>query len=132
MLAISAGAALALAIGFFALFFPPMRDLPGLLAWCGATLALSYLSYSVLSIVHQSWGARLGGDAPQRARIVSWREGLSLLGVLLASVLSSTLGPAVTARCWHCRWPWAWWRCVMRRALRPAWHRRRPRRCVWR
>jgi Na+/melibiose symporter-like transporter len=51
----------------------------------------------VLSIVHQSWGARLGGDAPQRARIVSWREGLSLLGVLLASVLSSTLGPAVTS-----------------------------------
>ena len=80
MLAISGAAALALAIGFFALFFPPMRDLPGLLAWCGATLALSYLSYSVLSIVHQSWGARLGGDAPQRARIVSWREGLSLAG----------------------------------------------------
>ncbi len=97
VLAISGAAALALAIGFFALFFPPMRDLPGLLAWCGATLALSYLSYSVLSIVHQSWGARLGGDAPQRARIVSWREGLSLLGVLLASVLSSTLGPAITS-----------------------------------
>jgi len=97
VLAISGAAALALAIGFFALFFPPMRDLPGLLAWCGATLALSYLSYSVLSIVHQSWGARLGGDAPQRARIVSWREGLSLVGVLLASVLSSTLGPAVTS-----------------------------------
>jgi Na+/melibiose symporter-like transporter len=97
VLAISGAAALALAIGFFALFFPPMRDLPGLLAWCGATLAVSYLSYSVLSIVHQSWGARLGGDAPQRARIVSWREGLSLVGVLLASVLSSTLGPAVTS-----------------------------------
>jgi len=97
VLAVSGAAALALAIGFFALFFPPMRDLPGLLAWCGATLALSYLSYSVLSIVHQSWGARLGGDAPQRARIVSWREGLSLLGVVLASVLSSTLGPAVTS-----------------------------------
>jgi len=97
VLAISGAAALALAIGFFALFFPPMRDLPGLLAWCGATLAVSYLSYSVLSIVHQSWGARLGGDAPQRARIVSWREGLSLVGVLLASVLSSTLGPAFTS-----------------------------------
>ena len=97
VLTVSAAAALALAIGFFALFFPPMRDLPGLLAWCGVTLAISYLSYSVLSIVHQSWGARLGGDAPQRARIVSWREGLSLVGVLLASVLSSTLGPAVTS-----------------------------------
>jgi Na+/melibiose symporter-like transporter len=97
VLAVSAAAALALAVGFFALFFPPLRELPALLAWCAATLALSYLSYSVLNIVHQSWGARLGGDAPQRARIVSWREGLSLLGVLLASVLSSTLGPAVTS-----------------------------------
>ena len=96
VLAVSALAALALAIGFVALFFPPMRDLPGLLAWCGATLALCYLSYSVLSIVHQSWGARLGGDALQRARIVSWREGLSLAGVLLASVLASTLGAGVT------------------------------------
>jgi glycoside/pentoside/hexuronide:cation symporter, GPH family len=97
VLGISGVAALALGIGFLALFFPPMRDLPGLLAWCAATLALCYLSYSVLSIVHQAWGARLGGDAAQRARIVSWREGLSLLGVLLASVLSSTLGPAVTS-----------------------------------
>jgi glycoside/pentoside/hexuronide:cation symporter, GPH family len=97
VLAISVAAALALAVGFVALFFPPLRDLPGLLAWCGLTLALCYLSYSVLSIVHQSWGARLGGDAPQRARIVSWREGLSLVGVLLASLLSSTLGPAATS-----------------------------------
>ena len=97
VLAVSAAAAVLLAIGFHALFFPPVRDLPALLAWCGATLALSYLSYSVLSIVHQAWGARLGGDAAQRARIVSWREGLSLVGVLLASVLSSTLGPAVTS-----------------------------------
>jgi glycoside/pentoside/hexuronide:cation symporter, GPH family len=97
VLAISVGAALALAVSFVALFFPPMRDLPGLLAWCGATLAACYLSYSLLSIVHQSWGARLGGDAPQRARIVSWREGLSLAGVLLASVLSSTLGLGVTS-----------------------------------
>jgi GPH family glycoside/pentoside/hexuronide:cation symporter len=97
VLAICVAAALALALGFVALFFPPMRDLPGLLAWCGATLAVCYLSYSVLGIVHQSWGARLGGDALQRARIVSWREGLSLAGVLLASVLASTLGAGVTS-----------------------------------
>ncbi len=97
VLRVCALAALALALGFVALFHPPMRDLPGLLAWCGATLVLSYLSYSVLSIVHQSWGARLGGDASQRARIVSWREALALVGVLLASVLSSTLGAGVTS-----------------------------------
>jgi GPH family glycoside/pentoside/hexuronide:cation symporter len=59
VLAVSAVAALALALGFVALFFPPVRDLPGLLAWCGATLAVCYLSYSVLSVVHQSWGCLL-------------------------------------------------------------------------
>ena len=96
VLHVALGAALLLAASFLALFFPPSHELPTLLAWCAATLVLCYLSYSVLSIVHQSWGARLGGDALQRARIVSWREGLSLMGVLLASVLASTLGPAVT------------------------------------
>jgi GPH family glycoside/pentoside/hexuronide:cation symporter len=88
-------AAVALALGFHALFFPPVRAMSALLWWCGAMLGVSYLSYSVLSIVHQSWGARLGGDAGQRARIVAWREGLALAGVLLASTLSSTLGPGV-------------------------------------
>jgi Na+/melibiose symporter-like transporter len=46
----------------------------------------------VISVVHQAWGARLGGDEPQRARIVAWREGLALVGVLLASVLPSAAG----------------------------------------
>ncbi len=41
-------------------------------------------------------GRAAGWRCRQRARIVSWREGLSLLGVLLASVLASTMGPAVT------------------------------------
>lgn len=90
-------AAVALALGFHGLFFPPVRAMPALLWWCGAMLGVSYLSYSLLSIVHQSWGARLGGDAGQRARIVAWREGLALAGVLLASALSSTLGPGATS-----------------------------------
>ena len=55
-------------------------------------LAVTYLSFSVLSVLHQAWGARLGGDAPQRARIVSWREALALVGVLVASVLPSVAG----------------------------------------
>ncbi len=96
VLRIALAAALLLGLSFSALFLPPSRDLGTLLAWCAATLVLCYLSYSVLGIVHQSWGARLGGNAAQRARIVSWREGLSLVGVLLASMLASTLGPGVT------------------------------------
>ena len=89
-------AALVLAIGFAALFFPPVEDRSALLVWCALALAVTYLGYSGVSVIHQSWGARLGGDAPQRARIVAWREGLALAGVLVASVLPSVAGLAVT------------------------------------
>jgi GPH family glycoside/pentoside/hexuronide:cation symporter len=89
-------AALVLIAGFRGLFFPAVAGQTALLVWCAALLAVTYLSYSVLSVLHQAWGARLGGDAGQRARIVSWREGLALLGVLVASVLPSLAGLSVT------------------------------------
>jgi Na+/melibiose symporter-like transporter len=89
-------AAVIAAAGFRGLFFPPTREPTPLLVWCAALLAVTYLSYSVLSVLHQAWGARLGGDEGQRARIVSWREGLALLGVLVASVLPSVAGLGVT------------------------------------
>ncbi len=98
-------AALACAIGFRGLFFPLVDTAANpseggqqaLLLWCAALLALTYLSYSVLSVLHQAWGARLGGDEGQRARIVSWREGLALLGVLVASVLPAVAGLSVAS-----------------------------------
>ena len=85
-------AALVLALGFRGLFFPAVTDASALLWWCGGVLAATYLAYSVLSVIHQAWGARLGGDEAQRARIVGWREALSLVGVLVASVLPSAAG----------------------------------------
>lgn len=89
-------AAVVLALGFRALFFPAVQGTAALLAWCAGALAVAYLAYSVISVIHQAWGARLGGDEPQRARIVAWREGLALLGVLAASVLPSLAGLSVT------------------------------------
>jgi Na+/melibiose symporter-like transporter len=89
-------AAIVLALGFRALFFPPVQGPAALLGWCAAMLAVTYLSYSTVTVVHQAWGARLGGDAPQRARVVAWREGMSLAGVLVASVLPSVAGLSVT------------------------------------
>jgi glycoside/pentoside/hexuronide:cation symporter, GPH family len=99
---VAIAAALLLALGFHGLFFPAVATGPGasttaLLAWCAALLALTYLSYSALSVLHQAWGARLGGDEDQRARIVSWREGCALVGVLVASVLPSVAGLGVTS-----------------------------------
>lgn len=90
-------AAAILALGFRGLFFPAVQGQTALLVWCAALLAVTYLSYSVLSVLHQAWGARLGGDESQRARIVSWREGLALVGVLVASVLPSVAGLSVTS-----------------------------------
>ncbi len=96
VLAAGAVAALLLALGFALLMFPPVQGVNPLLAWAAATLALTYLAFSTLTVAHQSWGAMLGGDETQRARIVAWREGLGVAGVLVASVAPATLGLSAT------------------------------------
>ena len=92
----AAWAAVVLAGGFALLFFPLVRDLPALVMWATLCLVLTYCAYSAISIMHQSWGAMLGGDESQRSRIVAWREGLGLVGVVLASVTPVALGLPVT------------------------------------
>lgn len=91
-----------LLLGFALLFFPQLLVDPvhhgALLAAAAVLLALTYAGYSMLSIAHQSWGAMLGGDALQRGRIVGWREGMGLVGVVLASVIPTVAGlPAMVA-----------------------------------
>jgi GPH family glycoside/pentoside/hexuronide:cation symporter len=91
-------AALLMMLGFVALFFPLPRARSTLLLWCLGCLALTTLGHSGVTLIHQAWGARLGGDAHQRTQVVAWREGLALWGVLLASVLPALLGwPLSTA-----------------------------------
>ncbi len=85
-------AALLLALGLTGLFLPPLRAANALLLWAAAALLLTYAAYSLLAIAHQSWGARLGGDEVERGRIVAWREGAGLFGVVLASVLPAWQG----------------------------------------
>ena len=97
VLIVAVAAAVVLALGFRALFFPPSTEQGELLTWAAVMLTVTYLSYSVLSVLHQAWGARLGGAESQRARIVSWREGLALVGVMVASVLPSVAGLGVTS-----------------------------------
>jgi glycoside/pentoside/hexuronide:cation symporter, GPH family len=87
----SCGVAVILAFGFAALFFPPVRG-NGLLVWATLALIVTYAAYSFVSVTHQSWGARLGGDAPFRARVAAWREAPGLIGVLLASTLPVVAG----------------------------------------
>ena len=98
VLALGAAAAVVLAAGFTLLFFPIVRSPAALAVWAGVMLVITYAAYSALSVSHQSWGAMLGGDETQRSRIVAWREGLGLVGVVLASITPVALGlPASTA-----------------------------------
>jgi len=95
VLPLMAAGALMLGLSFAALFHPPAMGKMspfGLLAWCGLFLLLCYFAYSLLAVMHQAWGARLGGDALQQTRLVAWREGLTLLGVISASLLPGWLG----------------------------------------
>ncbi len=88
--------------GFTLMFFPPaaLANPTGsaLLVWLGSSLLLTTVAFSTLSILHQAWGARLGGNEIMRSRVVAWREGFGLAGVVLASILPLALGlPATTA-----------------------------------
>lgn len=76
-----------LALGFALLFFPPLPAQSHLVLWASAALLITYTGYSGISVLHQSWGAMLGGDEAQRSRVVAWREGLGLAGVVLASIV---------------------------------------------
>ncbi len=90
-------AALMLVAGFIALLFPQVDTQDALLAWCAATLVITFLAYSLGSVLHLAWGTRLGGAVAQRSRLVAWREGFGLAGVLLANVLAAQAGHGWTA-----------------------------------
>ena len=53
---------------------------------------MCHLSYSGISILHQAWASRLGGGASQQSRVVAWREGAGLAGVVIASALPVMAG----------------------------------------
>ena len=100
VLTVAGGVASVLCLSFVGLFFPPealQLNSQTLLIWLTVLLTLSHGAYSALGIMHQSWVAMLGGSTLQRSRLVSWREGLGLMGVLLASALPSVIGMAGTA-----------------------------------
>lgn len=93
--AVVAVACIGLFGGLVALFLPPAWARAGtwpLLGWMTAALLITYLCFSLLSIAHQAWATRLGGDDGYRSRLVAWREGAGLVGVVLASALPGWFG----------------------------------------
>ncbi|MDO9146089.1 MAG: MFS transporter [Hydrogenophaga sp.] len=120
VLSAAAVAAVVLALGLWGLLFPPpavrSAGMAALLGWAGAVMAITYTAYSVVSVAHQAWGARLGGSEAQRSRVVAWREGLALVGVLLAAVLPGTLGLGATVSAFAVLLAlggWAWSRSLV-------------------
>lgn len=121
VLLLGAGAALVLALGFTLLFFPlaGVRQAPtALAAWASVMLVVTYAAYSALSVSHQSWGAMLGGNEAQRSRIVAWREGLGLIGVVLASITPVALGLQATTAIFFVALLMGW--LAWTRAVRPV------------
>ncbi len=118
VLGVGALSAVVLALGLTGLFFPAVRGPSALVVWALVALLITYAAYSQLSIAHQSWGARLGGDELQRGRIVAWREGAALVGVVLASVLPSLLGLPVMLSVFSITLLLGWW--AWARAPRPV------------
>ena len=87
-----------LALGMVALFHPEWRGslAPG--TWLAAALVLVYLGYSVASISYQALGAEISTDYVERTRITAAREGLSLVGVVLAAAAPDLLARASEER----------------------------------
>lgn len=83
---------LLMALGFGALWHPPRGSEAAMLGWLAGSLLVCTLAYSFVTILHQAWGTRWGGQPAWRARVMAWREGATLAGVLLASVLPAVMG----------------------------------------
>jgi Na+/melibiose symporter-like transporter len=77
-----------LGLGWVGLFHPPAT---GVLPWLVATLALTTVGYSLASVVHNAWGARIHPAPHERTRLFAAREGFGLVGVVLAAALPLAL-----------------------------------------
>ncbi|HSO08198.1 MAG TPA: MFS transporter [Pelomicrobium sp.] len=78
-----------LALGFYALFNPPAGV--DLTLWFAGTLFVVYLAFSLANISYQALGAELSRDPHQRTRVTATREGLALVGVLIAAAAPELL-----------------------------------------
>lgn len=81
-----------LALGMLALF-NPLAGQAHLALWLMLSLSIVYLGFSMATVSYQAYGAELSADIHERTRITAVREGLSVVGVLLAAAL-----PEVFAR----------------------------------
>ena len=79
-----------LGLGWLGLFHPPEQ---GMLPWLIFMLALTTVGYSLATVVHSTWGARIHPASHERTRLFAAREGFGLAGVILAAALPLLLSP---------------------------------------
>ncbi|MGM9513505.1 MFS transporter [Roseateles sp. DB2] len=94
--------ALVLALAFAGLWQPPAGEWRRAWVWLVLSLGVCTLAFSALSLLHQGWGTRWGGSVAWRTRVTAWREGATLLGVLVASGLPWLLGTGGTSLALGC------------------------------
>lgn len=91
-----------LGLGWMGVFTQP-ETLPAA-PWLIAMLALTTIGYSLATVVHNTWGARLSSVPHERIRLFAAREGFGLVGVLLAAalplILAATLADGLTRMGW--------------------------------
>lgn len=75
--------------GGAALFFPP-AGAGAIWLFCAYT-ALTF-AWSLIALPWQAWGAELSDDYAERTRIVSWREGFTLVGIVLSALIPAVFG----------------------------------------
>jgi len=76
-------------LGIAGLFFPP--EGAGAV-WLFCFAALVTLGWTLMSLPYQAWGAELSNDYAERTRITTWREGGTILGIVLSAALPAVLG----------------------------------------
>jgi GPH family glycoside/pentoside/hexuronide:cation symporter len=81
-------------IGAVGLFFPPAH---AGVVWLFVFYALVTWGWTMLSIPFWAWGAELSDDYKERQRITSFREGGTILGILVAALAPVLLGITSTA-----------------------------------
>jgi len=83
-----------LGVGWMGLFVS-QRPWPAL-PWLLTMLTLTTVGYSLATVVHNAWAARLCATPAERARLFASREAFGLAGVVLAASLPTLLAPTLS------------------------------------
>jgi len=86
-----------LAIGFVALFQPPVTGPVAVSWWLALSLIVVYFGFSAASISYLAIGAELTTDYHGRTRVTAARAAMGIIGVMLAATLPEVLAQRPSA-----------------------------------